>query len=111
MKNIKKIFYKSQEIVSINELIENNEKNKKVESPRPKKTENEKNMNATIADNNNNINTNINTNIKIPKMNPLSGMSKNFNKFDIVPGNAMPGLMMPFQPSPWIWIQETYEEE
>ena len=100
---------KPKEIVSINELIENNEKNKKVESPRPKKTENEKNMNATIADNNNNINTNINTNIKIPKMNPLSGMSKNFNKFDIVPGNAMPGLMMPFQPSPW--IQETYEEE
>lgn len=42
-------------------------------------------------------------------MNPLSGMSKNFNKFDIVPGNAMPGLMMPFQPSPW--IQESNQEE
>ena len=35
-------------------------------------------------------------------MNPLSGMSKNFNKFDIVPGNAMPGLMMPFETTTWI---------
>ena len=35
-------------------------------------------------------------------MNPLSGMSKNFNKFDIVPGNALSGLMIPFQSSPSI---------
>jgi len=35
-------------------------------------------------------------------MNPLSGMSKNFNKFDIVPGNAMPGMMMPFTSTTWI---------
>jgi len=49
-----------------------------------------------------NINTNNNTNIKIPKMNPLSGMSKNFNKFDIVPGDAMPGMMMPFGTTTWI---------
>ena len=94
-----------KEIVSLNELIESSEKNKKVESPSDKK-EDEKNTNG-----NNNVNTNINinTNIKIPKMNPLSGMSKNFNKFDIVPGNAMPGLMMPFQTSPW--IEESNEEQ
>ena len=35
-------------------------------------------------------------------MNPLSGMSKNFNKFDVIPGNAMPGLMMSLQSPPWI---------
>ena len=35
-------------------------------------------------------------------MNPLSGMSKNFNKFDIVPGNAMPGMMMAFDTTTWI---------
>ena len=93
-----------KEIVSLNELIESNEKNKKCENP--KKNENEKNNGNSINNNvsvnvNNNIN-NINTNIKIPKMNPLSGMSKNFNKFDIVPGNAMPGLMMPFETTTWI---------
>ena len=93
-----------KEIVSLNELIESNEKNKKSENP--KKNENEKNNGNSINNNvsvnvNNNIN-NINTNIKIPKMNPLSGMSKNFNKFDIVPGNAMPGLMMPFETTTWI---------
>ena len=90
-----------KEIVSLNELIESNEKNKKSENQ--KKNEKEKNNGNNINNNNinNNIN-NINTNIKIPKMNPLSGMSKNFNKFDIVPGNAMPGLMMPFETTTWI---------
>ena len=98
---------KPKEIASLNELIESNEKNKKSESPRGKKSENEKNTN--VANVNNSINNTINTNIKIPKMNPLSGMSKNFNKFDIVPGNALPGLMMPFQTAPW--IQESNEEQ
>ena len=89
-----------KEIVSLNELFESNEKNKKSENP--KKNESEKNNSNSINNNaNNNIN-NINTNIKIPKMNPLSGMSKNFNKFDIVPGNAMPGLMIPFETTTWI---------
>lgn len=106
---------KKKEIVSLDELIECNEKNKKNEG-QGKKTETEKNNSNNNNNspnvpnvNNNNVNNNINTNIKIPKMNPLSGMSKNFNKFDIVPGNAMPGLMMPFQPSPW--IQESNQEE
>ena len=84
-----------KEIVSLNELIECNEKN----GASGKKSNNEKN--------DNNIKNNIN--IKIPKMNPLSGMSKNFNKFDIVPGNAMTGLMMPFHPSNY--IQESNKEE
>ena len=61
----------------------------------------EKKEDKNNNDNSNN-NNNINTNIKIPKMNPLSGMSKNFNKFDIVPGNAMPGMMMPFSTTTWI---------
>ena len=83
-----------KEIVSLDELIECNDKNKPKDGSSGKKNNNEK----INAPNNNNINLNI----KIPKMNPLSGMSKNFNKFDIVPGNAMSGLMMPFQPSPSI---------
>ena len=83
-----------KEIVSLDELIECNEKNKAKDSSNGKKNKTEKS--------NNNINNNINLNVKIPKMNPLSGMSKNFNKFDIVPGNAMSGLMMPFQSSPSI---------
>ena len=87
-----------KEIVSLDELIEINEKNKKIEEIPSKNEENEKNSGIN----------NINTNIKIPKINPLSGMSKNFNKFDIVPGNAIPGLMMPFQPSPW--IEESNQE-
>jgi hypothetical protein len=91
-----------KEIVSLNELIECNEKNKAKDSSE-KKNENEKSNN--IDKNNNNLNTNI----KIPKMNPLSGMSKNFNKFDIVPGNAMTGLMLPFHPSSY--IQESKKEE
>ena len=82
---------KTKEIVSLNELVEANEKTKK--------NENEKNIKNNKESN---INTNNNTNIKIPKMNPLSGMSKNFNKFDIVPGNAMPGMMMPFGTTTWI---------
>ena len=79
-----------KEIVSLDELIECNEKGKPKDSSSGKKN---------ITDKPNNINNNINLNVKIPKINPLSGMSKNFNKFDIVPGNAMSGLMMPFQPS------------
>ncbi len=78
-----------KEIVSLDELIEISEKNKPKDGSSGKKNAVEKN---------NNINNN-NLNIKIPKMNPLSGMSKNYNKFDIVPGNAMSGLMMPFHPS------------
>ena len=101
---------KPKEIVSIDELIECNEKNKK-EASTGKKIESEKsdNKNNLNTASNQSMNPNISTNIKIPKMNPLSGMSKNFNKFDIVPGNAMPGLMMPFQPSPW--IEESNQEE
>ena len=78
-------------LVSLDELIECNEKNKTKDNSSGKKNVKEKNNN-----------TNVNVNVKIPKINPLSGMSKNFNKFDIVPGNAMSGLMMPFQPSPSI---------
>ncbi len=96
-----------KEIVSLNELIECNEKNKSKEGTNGKKNENEKSNNGNKTNNNNN--GNINTNIKIPKMNPLSGMSKNFNKFDVVPGNAMTGLMMPFHPSSY--IQESNKEE
>ena len=87
-----------KEIVSLDELIETNEKNKQKDGSSGKKKTSE----------NNNTNNNINLNIKIPKMNPLSGMSKNFNKFDIVPGNAMSGLMMPFQPSS---IEESNKEQ
>ena len=84
---------------------------KKRDGSTEKKIDNEKDANTNTNTNNSNINinnNNINTNIKIPKMNPLSGMSKNFNKFDIVPGNAMPGLMMPFEGSPW--IEESNQE-
>ena len=56
-----------------------------------------------------NINNNVTPTIKIPKMNPLSGMSKTFNKFDVVPGNAMTGYMMPF-PTP-AYIEESTKEE
>ena len=56
-----------------------------------------------------NINNNVVPTIKIPKMNPLSGMSKAFNKFDVVPGNAMPGYMMSF-PTP-AYIEESNKEE
>ena len=87
-----------KEIVSLDELIETNEKNKQKDGSSGKKK----------TSDNNNANNNINLNIKIPKMNPLSGMSKNFNKFDIVPGNAMSGLMMPFQPSS---IEESNKEQ
>ena len=90
-----------KEIVSLDELIECNEKGKKREGSTEKKSDVDKNVNNT---NNNNINTNI----KIPKMNPLSGMSKNFNKFDIVPGNAIPGLMMNFEDPHW--IEESNQE-
>ena len=92
-----------KQIVSLDELIECNEKSKKREGSTEKKNDVDKNVN-----NANNNNNNINTNIKLPKMNPLSGMSKNFNKFDIVPGNAMPGLMMPFEDPHW--IEESNQE-
>ena len=65
-------------------MIECNEKNKKTDSSN-KKVEDDKNQ--------------INTNVKIPKMNPLSGMSKNFNKFDIVPGNGLNEMMKAFPPT------------
>ena len=97
---------KTKEIVSLNELVEDNDKIKKSENEKTKDKKDEKNVKEkpeekNIKDNKeNNINTNAN--IKIPKMNPLSGMSKNFNKFDIVPGNAMPGMMMPFGTTTWI---------
>ena len=97
---------KTKEIVSLNELVEANEKTKKNENAKNIKEEkiNKEKPEEKNNKNNkeNNINTNNNTNIKIPKMNPLSGMSKNFNKFDIVPGNAMPGMMMPFGTTTWI---------
>ena len=102
---------KTKTIVSLNELVETNEKIKKNDSEKKKektkekndkeKTEEKKEKKET-KDNNKETNNNVNTNIKIPKMNPLSGMSKNFNKFDIVPGNAMPGMMMPFSTTTWI---------
>ena len=94
-----------KEIVSLKELIESNEKNKNKDGTSGKKNDNE---NSNINSGSKNTNS-INTNIKIPKMNPLSGMSKNFNKFDVVPGNAMTGLMMPFHPSSY--IQESNKEE
>jgi hypothetical protein len=97
---------KTKEIVSLNELVEANEKTKKNENEKNIKEEkvNKEKPEEKNSKNNkeSNINTNNNTNIKIPKMNPLSGMSKNFNKFDIVPGNAMPGMMMPFTSTTWI---------
>ena len=95
-----------KEIVALDELIECNEKNKNKDNSgrKPNLNDNEKN-------NKNNVINNINAipNIKIPKMNPLSGMSKAFNKFDIVPGNAMTGYMMPF-PAP-TYIEESNKEE
>ena len=93
---------KKKDIVSLDELIECNEKNKKSETSTANKNDSEKKASNININNNNNNNNNINTNIKIPKMNPLSGMSKNFNKFDVIPGNAMPGLMMSLQSPPWI---------
>ena len=86
-----------KEIVSLNELIECNEKSNSKDETSGKKNENEKNNNCS------------NLNLKIPKMNPLSGMSKNYNKFDIVPGNAMSGLMMSYETSSF--IPESKKEE
>ena len=105
--NLIDIISKSKkEIVALDELIECNEKNKSKNNSSKKVNKNEKN--------NSNNNTNINNssaipNIKIPKMNPLSGMNKAFNKFDIIPGNAMTGYMMPFS-APYS-IQESNKEE
>ena len=94
-----------KEIVALDELIECNEKNKSKEN-------NAKNANSNNDEKNkinNTNNSNVIPNIKIPKMNPLSGMSKTFNKFDVVPGNAMTGYMMPY-PVP-SYIEESNKEE
>ena len=94
---------KTKEIVSLNELVETNDKLKKNENEKIKDNNSEKKTNEKTEDKKEKeSNTNTNTNIKIPKMNPLTGMSKNFNKFDIVPGNALPGMMMPFTTTTWI---------
>ena len=106
---------KTKTIVSLNELVEANDKIKKNENEKAKDKIKDKNDKEKIEEKkdrketkdinkekNKDLNNNVNTNIKIPKMNPLSGMSKNFNKFDIVPGNAMPGMMMPFSTTTWI---------
>ena len=98
-----------KEIVALDELIECNEKNKNKDNSEKKQKTNPNNSNNNSNKNNNANNPSIIPNIKIPKMNPLSGMSKTFNKFDIIPGNAMTGYMMPF-PSP-AYIEESNKEE
>ena len=99
-----------KEIVALDELIECNEKNKAKDSSNKKQNKTDKNDNNFNNTNNNvNNNSNVIPNIKIPKMNPLSGMSKAYNKFDIIPGNAMTGYMMPF-PAPFS-IEESNKEE
>ena len=101
-----------KEIVALDELIESNEKNKmKDNNSNSNKKQNKNDKNDYANNNTNNINNNNNVipNIKIPKMNPLSGMSKAYNKFDIIPGNAMTGYMMPF-PAPFS-IAESNKEE
>ena len=92
-----------KEIVALDELIESNEKNKNKDSSAKKANTSDKKVNANM-----NIN-NMTPAIKIPKMNPLSGMSKTFNKFDVVPGNAMTGYMLSF-PTP-SYIEESNKEE
>ena len=99
-----------KEIVALDELIECNEKNKAKDSSNKKQNKTDKNDNNFNNTNNNvNNNNNVIPNIKIPKMNPLSGMSKAYNKFDVIPGNAMTGYMMPF-PAPFS-IEESNKEE
>ena len=93
-----------KEIVALDELIECNEKNK-IGDNNGKKS----NSNKNVTEKNTFINNNPISTLKIPKMNPLSGMSKTFNKFDVVPGNAMTGYMMPFPTSSY--IQESNKEE
>jgi len=93
-----------KDIVALDELIESNEKSKNKENSGKKVNTSEKKFNTNM-----NINNNVAPTIKIPKMNPLSGMSKTFNKFDVVPGNAMTGYMMPF-PTP-SYIEESTKEE
>jgi hypothetical protein len=99
---------KIKEVVSLNELVEANDKIKKNENENKKEENKDINIKQKTDEKNKkdnkdvNTNTNVNTNIKIPKMNPLSGMGKNFNKFDVVPGNAIPGIMMPFSSTTWI---------
>ena len=92
---------KIKEIVSLNELVEENEKKKKNEKEKDNNKDGDKPAEEKKEEKKENS-SNPNTNIKIPKMNPLSGMSKNFNKFDIVPGNVMPGMMMAFNTTTWI---------
>ena len=98
-----------KEIVALDELIESNEKNKMKDNNSNSNKKQNKNDNNNFNNTNNNINNNVIPNIKIPKMNPLSGMSKAYNKFDIIPGNAMTGYMMPF-PAPFS-IAESNKEE
>ena len=101
---------KIKEVVSLNELVEANDKIKKNENENKKEENKDINIKQKTDEKNKkdnkevntNTSTNVNTNIKIPKMNPLSGMGKNFNKFDVVPGNAIPGIMMPFSSTTWI---------
>ena len=93
-----------KDIVALDELIESNEKSKNKENSGKKVNTSEKKFNTNM-----NINNNVAPTIKIPKMNPLSGMSKTFNKFDVVPGNALTGYMMPF-PTP-SYIEESTKEE
>lgn len=91
---------KPKEIFVLDELIESSSQAKKTQ-PGPSKPTEEKESEK------------INPNIKIPKMNPLSGMGKSFNKFDIIPGNlstlgSYQGMMAKFQPST---IEESNKEE
>ena len=62
---------KPKQIVSLDKLIEEFEKN-----------------NIQIKQNIPNLNNELSS-IKIPKMNPLMNMPKVFNKFDFVPGNLI----------------------
>ena len=66
--NVKEVLKdKPKQLVALDKLIEEFEKN-------------EQKINQPI------INKDL-SGVKIPKMNPLMNMSKNYNKFDMVPGN------------------------
>ena len=60
---------KPKELVALNKLIEEFEKNE------PK-------INQQVINSGKDL-----SGVKIPKMNPLMNMNKNYNKFDMVPGN------------------------
>lgn len=64
---------KPKEIIALNTLINQFEKEEKKQSHAPQSKFED------IPE--------VNPNVKIPKMNPLCSMPKMFNKFDIVPGN------------------------